>query len=104
MDLNGVVYTSANPVRLITPTPSLADLESQLAAARAENVRLKSRKTTFKVTDKGDISIYFLGSRFPATFPVEKLEAVLSVAEETKAFMAANRVELDRIAAAKGKK
>lgn len=104
MDLNGVVYTSANPVRLITPTPSLSDLERELAAARAENIRLKSRKTTFKVTDKGDVSIYLVGSRFPVTLPFDKLEAILIAADDTKAFIAANRTELDRIAAAKGKK
>jgi hypothetical protein len=62
----------------------IAELEGRLA---------KGGSLTFKVSEKGAVSVYGLG-RFPVTLYVEQWSKLLSSAEELKAFIEANRSKL----------
>jgi hypothetical protein len=62
----------------------IAELEGRLA---------KGGTLTFKVSEKGGVSVYGLG-RFPVTLYVEQWSKLLSSAEELKAFIEANRSKL----------
>lgn len=57
------------PVKTVV-TPTQADLMAQLEALKAENTRLKAKGTgrglSFKVSEKGAVSVYGLG-RFPVS-------------------------------------
>ncbi len=69
-------------------------IEQQLAALQAENAKLKetaARKSTmsFKVSEKGAISVYGLG-RFPTTLYRQQMERLLAAAPEITAFIKAN--------------
>ncbi len=75
------------------------DLQKELERLRAENEALKvSRRAgalTFKVSEKGAVSVYGLG-RFPVTLYQEQWEKLLGMTEELRAFIAANRDQLKR--------
>jgi hypothetical protein len=62
----------------------IAELEGRLA---------KGGSLSFKVSEKGAVSVYGLG-RFPVTLYVEQWSKLLSSAEELKAFIEANRSKL----------
>jgi hypothetical protein len=62
----------------------IAELEGRLA---------KGSSLSFKVSEKGGVSVYGLG-RFPVTLYVEQWSKLLSSAEELKAFIEANRSKL----------
>jgi hypothetical protein len=62
----------------------IAELEGRLA---------KGGSVTFKVSEKGAVSVYGLG-RFPVTLYLEQWNKLLSNAEELKAFIEANRAKL----------
>jgi hypothetical protein len=62
----------------------IAELEGRLA---------KGGSVTFKVSEKGAVSVYGLG-RFPVTLYLEQWNKLLSNAEELKAFIEANRSKL----------
>ncbi len=75
--------------------PTIAE---QLAAVTAENAKLKAaaaKKNTisFKVSEKGAISVYGLG-RFPTTLYRQQMERLLAAAPEIQAFIAANEGSL----------
>jgi hypothetical protein len=102
-ELNGAVHvTSTIPVTV--PTPDLISLQAQLNAARAENARLKSRKPVIKLTEKGDISMYLMGSPWPVTISMEKVRLMLPYVPELKTFVEENRVESERRQALNKKK
>jgi len=72
------------------------DLQSELARLRAENESLKKAgrgKLTMKVSEKGALSVYGMG-RFPVTLYKEQWLRLLAMAEEIKAFIAANDASL----------
>ncbi len=72
------------------------DLQAELARLRAENERLKQAgrgKLAMKVSEKGALSVYGMG-RFPVTLYKEQWLRLLSMAEEIKAFIEANRDSL----------
>ena len=75
------------------------DLQKELERLRAENERLKTRRSageiTLKVSDKGGVSVYGLG-RFPVTLYQEQWEKLLAHVEEIGAFIADNRDRLKR--------
>ena len=75
------------------------DIQKELERLRAENEALKaSRRSgalTFKVSEKGAVSVYGLG-RFPVTPYQEQWEKLLGMTEELRAFIAANRDRLKR--------
>ena len=72
------------------------DLQAELEKLRAENQRLKQAgrgKLAMKVSEKGALSVYGMG-RFPVTLYKEQWLRLLSMAEEIKAFIEANRDSL----------
>ena len=71
-------------------------LQAELERLRAENAALKQRATkgvTFKVSEKGGVSVYGLG-RFPVTLYKEQWEKVLAMAEDIRTFIAEHETEL----------
>ena len=75
------------------------DLQAELERLRAENERLKARRTigavTLRVSEKGAVSVYGLG-RFPVTLYQEQWEKLLAHAEEIRQFIETNRDRLKR--------
>jgi hypothetical protein len=77
---------------------------SELERLRAENARLKSQGArsvglTFKVSEKGAVSVYGLG-RFPVTLYQEQWDKLLGQIDELRAFIDANRASLKKKEAA----
>jgi hypothetical protein len=62
----------------------IAELEGRLA---------KGGNVSFKVSEKGGVSVYGLG-RFPVTLYLEQWDALLSRASELREFIDANRSRL----------
>ena len=72
------------------------DLQAELARLRSENAALKkgaSTGITMKVSEKGAVSIYGMG-RFPVTLYKEQWLKLLGMAEDIRAFIAANQGRL----------
>jgi hypothetical protein len=73
------------------------DEGDELARLRAENERLRAasapRPVTFKISDKGGVSVYGMG-RFPTTLYVEQWDRLLAQADELRAFIDQNRGRL----------
>jgi hypothetical protein len=73
------------------------DVNAEVARLRAENERLKrtatNRGMTIKVSEKGGVSVYGLG-RFPVTLYKEQWLKLLDLADELRAFIAANDATL----------
>ncbi len=71
-------------------------LQAELERLRAENAALKSRATkeiSFKVSEKGGVSVYGLG-RFPVTLYKEQWEKLLEKADDIRAFITEHEAEL----------
>ncbi len=75
------------------------ELLAELARLKAENESLKRPATrgsvTFKVSDKGAVSVYGLG-RFPVTLYKEQWEKLLERSEELRKFIADNDSQLKK--------
>lgn len=74
-------------------------LQQELERLRAENAALKSagqRSLSFKVSEKGAVSVYGMG-RFPVTLYVEQWNTLLDSADALRAFMAEHGAELKRL-------
>lgn len=75
------------------------DPTAELARLRAENEALKKASkpgtVSFKVSEKGGVSVYGMG-RFPVTLYVEQWETLLSRADDLRAFIDANRGQLKK--------
>ena len=72
------------------------DIQAELARLRAENESLKQRRNSavsFKVSEKGAVSVYGLG-RFPVTLYQEQWTKLLGIADDIKAFIEVNRSKL----------
>jgi hypothetical protein len=72
------------------------DVTKELERLRAENERLKrerARGLTFKVSEKGAVSVYGLG-RFPVTLYKEQWARLLDVADDIRAFIKDNESQL----------
>ncbi len=72
------------------------DLKAELARLRSENAALKKGAATgitMKVSEKGALSIYGMG-RFPVTLYKEQWLKLLGMAEDIRAFIAANDGQL----------
>ena len=68
------------------------ELEAEVARLRAENEALKRPergRLSLKVSEKGALSVYGMG-RFPVTLYKEQWLRLLAIAEDIKAFIAAN--------------
>jgi hypothetical protein len=81
---------------------SMADLEAQVAQLREANARLvaqtakKVRPISFKVSEKGCISVYGL-QRFPVSLRPAQWERVLGASVELRAFATAHKRQLDAL-------
>ena len=75
------------------------DPATELARLRAENEALrkasKPGSVSFKVSEKGAVSVYGMG-RFPVTLYVEQWETLLGRADDLRAFIDANRGQLKK--------
>ena len=76
------------------------DVQKELERLRAENEALRSQKRTsgtltFKVSDKGAVSVYGLG-RFPVTLYQEQWDKLLAQTAELKRFIDENRERLKK--------
>ena len=72
------------------------DLQMELERLRAENQALKAkvtRATSFKVSEKGAVSVYGLG-RFPVTLYKEQWLKLLGMADDIRKFIAQNESRL----------
>jgi hypothetical protein len=73
------------------------DLQSELDRLRAENEALKQGRrggaVSFKVSEKGAVSVYGLG-RFPVTLYQEQWQKLLGLSEDIKAFIEENKSKL----------
>jgi hypothetical protein len=72
------------------------DLKSELDRLRKENAALKkgaSSGVRMKVSEKGAVSIYGMG-RFPVTLYKEQWVKLLDMADDIRAFIAANESQL----------
>jgi hypothetical protein len=68
------------------------DLAAELEKLKAENASLKKARNagiTYKVSQKGAVSVYGLG-RFPVTLYKEQWERLLGSADQLRAFIADN--------------
>jgi hypothetical protein len=71
---------------------SMADLQAQLEALKEENAKLKEarhKSLSFKVSEKGALSVYGLG-RFPVSLYRGQWERLIEVIPQIKAFIEAN--------------
>jgi hypothetical protein len=74
------------------------DMEKELERLRKENAALKGSRgggVTFRVSEKGAVSVYGLG-RFPVTLYQEQWDKLLRATEELRAFIDANRDRLKK--------
>ncbi|MBI4516216.1 MAG: hypothetical protein HY699_10430 [Deltaproteobacteria bacterium] len=75
------------------------DVQKELERLRAENAALKASRRpgalTFRVSDKGAVSVYGLG-RFPVTLYQEQWDKLLAATDELRAFIDANRDQLKK--------
>ena len=72
------------------------DLKDELERLRQENAALKKDANSsmrLKVSEKGGVSVYGLG-RFPVTLYKEQWLKLLDMADDIRAFIAANEAEL----------
>jgi hypothetical protein len=68
------------------------DLKAEIERLRAENEALKKPargQMSFKVSEKGALSVYGLG-RFPVTLYREQWEKLLGVSDQLRQFMSDN--------------
>jgi hypothetical protein len=68
------------------------ELAQELEKLKAENASLKKARNagvSFKVSEKGAVSVYGLG-RFPVTLYKEQWERLLSAGDQIRSFMADN--------------
>jgi hypothetical protein len=73
-----------------------ADMKAELEKLRAENAALKktsAKGLSLKISEKGGLSVYGLG-RFPVTLYKEQWKKLLDMADDIKAFLAANDAQL----------
>jgi hypothetical protein len=72
------------------------DLKAELERLRSENAALKkgaSSGARMKVSEKGALSVYGMG-RFPVTLYKEQWLKLLDMADDIRAFIAANEAQL----------
>jgi hypothetical protein len=78
---------------------TVEDPQAEIARLRAENERLRSTRAagslTFKVSEKGAVSVYGLG-RFPVTLYQEQWEKLLGQVGELREFIQSNAQRLKK--------
>ena len=71
--------------------PSYEELKAQLETLKAKEAR--SGNVSFKVSDKGGVSVYGLG-RFPVTLYFEQWMKLLDRAQDLRGFLEENKSKL----------
>jgi hypothetical protein len=71
--------------------PTYEELKAQLEALKAKEAR--SGSMSFKVSDKGGVSVYGLG-RFPVTLYYEQWTRLLDKAQDLRDFLEENKSKL----------
>ena len=74
------------------------DMKAELERLRNENAALKKGASVgvrLKVSEKGAVSVYGMG-RFPVTLYQEQWLKLLGMADEIRAFIAANEAQLKK--------
>jgi hypothetical protein len=76
------------------------EVQGELERLRAENERLKQQRSkaggvSFRVSEKGAVSVYGLG-RFPVTLYQEQWDKLLGHVEELRRFIEENRASLKK--------
>jgi hypothetical protein len=82
----------ATPQAVNGKAPTNADLQAEVARLLAENAKLKearNAKISFKVSEKGAVSVYGMG-RFPVTLYSGQWQRLIEVIPSLQAFMAEN--------------
>jgi hypothetical protein len=75
------------------PDPSYEELKAELEKVKAQKEKVRSGELSFKVSEKGAVSVYGLG-RFPVTLYQEQWSRLLGVAEDLKTFIKENSSKL----------
>lgn len=75
------------------PQPTREELLARIAELEAQVAGRKSAALSFKVSEKGGVSLYGLG-RFPVTVYYEQRVRLLEHADELKAFLEENKGKL----------
>jgi hypothetical protein len=74
--------------------PTYEELKARLSQLEQESqTKKRSGEMTFKVGEKGGVSVYGLG-RFPVTLYYEQWNRLLGAAEDLKKFMEENKSRL----------
>jgi hypothetical protein len=73
--------------------PTYEELKAELEKVKAQKDKVRTGELSFKVSEKGAVSVYGLG-RFPVTLYQEQWARLLSVAEDLKTFIAENSSKL----------
>ena len=74
--------------------PSYEELKARLSQLEKEvEVKKRSGEMTFKVGEKGGVSVYGLG-RFPVTLYYEQWNRLLGAADDIKKFLEENKSRL----------
>jgi hypothetical protein len=82
------------------PEPTYEELKARLAELEKQGVR-RTGELSFKVSDKGGVSVYGLG-RFPVTLYYEQWVRLLDASENLRAFLEENKGKLKLKATAAG--
>lgn len=91
-------HTQAQATPSPAPMDALASLQAELAKLKAENAMLttlasKPKAVSFKVSEKGALSMYGLG-RFPVTLYKSQWEKLVEAVDSIKAALKANEGKL----------
>jgi hypothetical protein len=73
--------------------PSYDELKSELEKLKAQKEKVRTGELSFKVSEKGAVSVYGLG-RFPVTLYQEQWVRLLGVSEDLKTFIKENASKL----------
>jgi hypothetical protein len=76
-----------------TPEPSKEELLARIAELERQAARKNSGTLSFKVSEKGAVSVYGMG-RFPVTLYYEQWMKLFGAAEEMRAFLEENKGRL----------
>jgi hypothetical protein len=75
------------------PEPTREELLARIAELERQAAQKKAGALSFKVSDKGAVSVYGLG-RFPVTLYYEQWQRLLGAADELRAFLEENKSQL----------
>jgi hypothetical protein len=90
-NLLAVVYNTATEESALMTEPSYEELTAKLA--ELESKQQRTGTMSFKVSDKGGVSVYGLG-RFPVTLYYEQWVRLLEKSQDLREFLEENKSKL----------